>query len=126
MQDLPIYDIQSAKFPPSLKYGFASLVAIIIIKHLEKLGGQFNCFINHIGRNAIFYYFAQGIGSSLNYYVVDIIELSNWFVKWCITFVVNVFITVCIAESLRKLYILVIFLYNCCIQLVNKKMSFKR
>lgn len=121
LQDLPIYDIQSAKFPPSLKYGFASLIVIIIVKHFERSEFHFNCFLNHIGRNAIFYYFAQGIGSSLNYYVVEIIQISNWFVKWCITFVINVLITVCIAELLRKLYIQCAYLLNWCIRLVNKQ-----
>ena len=82
-------------------------------------------FITHIGRNAIFYYFAQGIGSSLNYYVVDILQMSNWFVKWCITFSVNVIITVCIAELLRKLYIQVSYLYIHCIHLLYNQKLFK-
>lgn len=58
IQGLLIYDIQSAKFPPSLKYGFASLVIIFIVKYIEKYIQHLNRLVIHIGKNAIFYYFA--------------------------------------------------------------------
>ena len=35
LQGLPLYDLQSAKFPPSIKYGFASLITIVLAKYFE-------------------------------------------------------------------------------------------
>ena len=70
LQELPIYDLQSAKFPPSIKYGCASMITILTEKYFDGCKERYNIILMHIGRNAIWYYFAQGIGSFLNYYVV--------------------------------------------------------
>jgi len=104
LQRLPIYDLQSAKFPPTIKYGIVSMLSIVIAKYFD---GKYECnynFIEHIGRNAIFYYFAQGIGSSINYYMVRMISLDNWFLKWVLTYIINVTITILIAEVLALMY----------------------
>lgn len=105
IQNMNIVDIQSAKFPPTLKYGFVSMISILVAKYFE---GKYtwNCkFIEHIGKNAIFYYFGQGIGSSLNYYVVGaLVGLNFWLQKWLITFFINIAITVCISELLACVY----------------------
>lgn len=104
LQDLPLHDIQSAKFPPSLKYGFVSMPAILIAKRFEPHMLHTNKWIRHIGRNAIFYYFAQGVGSSLNLYAVQAIQIESWIVKWIVTFLINLLVTTILAESLRKSY----------------------
>lgn len=104
LQELPVYDIQTAKFPPTVKYGLVSLLSILIVKHIEPYVVHMNRWIKHIGRNAIFYYFSQGIGSSLNYYVIPLVPTDNWFLKFLITFIVNVVITTAIAEFLRVTY----------------------
>lgn len=104
LQGLPLYDIQSAKFPPSLKYGFVSLVSILLAKSMEGHIGTCNKALVHIGRNAIFFYFAQGIGSSLSYYFISAVHLETWYLKWLLTFLFNVAVTTCIAELVALLY----------------------
>ena len=104
LQGLPIYDLQSAKFPPSIEYGFASLISVVIAKFFDGKYTAKNDFIEHIGRNAIFYYFGQGIGSSVNYFVVNMINLNNWIIKWILTYVINVIVTIFVAEVLALMY----------------------
>ncbi len=104
LQDIPLYNLQQAKFPPTLKYGFASVLIVIVMKWCESYIHTPNGMLCHIGRNAIYYYFAQGIGSTLNYYVANSIRIGNWWIKWPITFVVNVIVTIFIAEFLRLLF----------------------
>lgn len=36
--------------------------------------------------------------------MIEAIQIENWFVKWCITFLINVVITTSIAETLHFLY----------------------
>ena len=104
LQNIPLYDLQTAKFPPTLKYGLASMFVIIFSKKLEFGIKKNNKFISHIGRNAIYYYFAQGIGSSINYFFVEKIDLKLWAIKWGVTLVINILITIIIAEVLSFLY----------------------
>lgn len=104
LQGLPIYDLQSAKFPPSIKYGLVSLISVVIAKFFDGKYTAKNNFIEHIGKNAIFYYFGQGIGSSVNYFMVNMINLNNWIIKWMLTYVINVIITIFIAEVLALIY----------------------
>lgn len=104
LQGLPLHDIQSAKFPPSPKYIFVSLVAIIIFRYLEKFVRRNNRFLIHIGRIALFYFFGQGVSSSLCYYLVAHIDISVWFTKWLVILVLNILMAIAIAETLSFLY----------------------
>lgn len=101
---LPFYDIQSAKFPPTIKYGFVSMVSILIAKFLEDLVHQYNRLLVHVGKNAIYYYFGQGVGSSLNYYFIDAVPVEPWPLKWLLTFLFNIAVTAFVAESVALLY----------------------
>lgn len=112
--DLRLLDIQSAKFPPTMKYGFASMVVIFIAKYFDGKIKRFNKIFVHIGKNAIFYYFGQGIGSSLNFYVVNWIAISNWPLKWIITFIINILVTATIAEFMRVTWNTIKILPSCC------------
>lgn len=104
LQGLSIAELQKAKFPPSLKYGFASMFVILVAKYFEGKMLHNNNFITHIGSIAIFYYFAQGIGSSLSYYVVSFLSIQYWFLKWVIVFLFNLLTTILLAETLARLY----------------------
>lgn len=104
MQELPVWDIQSAKFPPTIKYAFASMLVILIAKFIEPHIHHVGKLFVHIGENAIFYYFGQGIGSSINYYVIKAVQVEPWFIKWVITFGINVLITIVVAEFLGRTY----------------------
>ena len=66
---------------------------------------RLNRFICHIGKNAIFYYFGQGISSSIIYVIVNRINVDEWFFKWLIMLIINIIITICIAEVLAIIYI---------------------
>lgn len=102
-QGLLIYDVQNTKFPPSLKYLFVSLLIILIAEFFEFI---INLEINlskifiYVGRISIFYFFAQGIGSSVIFYLRDsiVIETKYWLVKWLLLLMVNIIITSVIAE----------------------------
>lgn len=113
---MPIHDIQSAKFPPTLKYGFASLVVVMLVRNVnENHMRNCNSFVVHIGKNAIFYYFAQGVGSFVIYYAVNCIQTSGWLFKWCMVFGINLLITAGIAEGAIVTYAFFerIFLESC-------------
>lgn len=104
--DIALLDIQSAKFPPTIKYGFVSMIAIYVAAFFD--GTIKSRFLTHIGKNAIFYYFGQGVGSSLIYYFVNSFVTDLWFLKWCMAFGINVIVTVIIAELLARSYTILI------------------
>lgn len=103
--DIPVTDLQSAKFPPHLMYLAASLLCIIIVLYIKntKLKKE-NVYLIHIGQNAIFYFFAQGVGSSLIYTCVSKFQIDNWLLKWLAVFLCNLVITCILAEILRITY----------------------
>lgn len=104
IQGIPLYDIQSAKFPPTLKYGSASMISILIAKFMEQYISKYNKVLVHIGKNAIFYYFGQGVGSSLSYSFISVVSIEFWPLKWLLTFMFNVAVTTMIAEFLALFY----------------------
>ncbi|MGN0727986.1 acyltransferase family protein [Treponema sp.] len=110
-QHLPVLKVQAAKFPPSLAYGFFSLLSIFTFlfleNHINIEGGKFpnvKKFLAHIGRNALFYYFAQGIGSSA-IYILRKLNIRPWFLHFGAAFLVNLVTTVLLAESFSALYV---------------------
>lgn len=104
LQGIPFYDLQSAKFPPTLKYGAASMITILVVKFFENKVKKCNAFLVHIGRNAIYYYFAQGVSSSFIYLFIPRININLWFAKWIILFVLNVLMAVIMAEAMAAVY----------------------
>lgn len=104
LQNMPLYNIQDAKFPPSPKYFFVSIIAVLVGAYFENKIKKYNRVIIHIGKNAIFYFFGQGVGSSLIYFYVESVNFHNWFIKWIIAFILNVICTVFIAEILAIFY----------------------
>lgn len=98
---MPINPMQNNKFPPNLIYMFYTFIGIWIVIWGGRYGKKFKKnILSHVGKNAIWYYFAQGVGSSLIYFVKDmnIILTEEWYIKWVILFIINIFITVLIAE----------------------------
>ena len=60
-------------------------------------------FINYIGKNAIFYYFAQGMSSSVVYFLIPPLKESvNIWVLMVIVYVLNVILAILFAEVLKK------------------------
>lgn len=98
-------DLQLAKFPPTFIYMMASFIFVIVAIAVRPMLKKNRChFIQHIGRNALYYYFAQGIGTSLLVIIVNLLGNILWPLKWGICFAINVGITIVIAESYRLLY----------------------
>lgn len=84
----------------------ASLISIILIMSLKGRIDQVatNKYICRIGKNAIWFYYTQGIGASILYFIRDYIPEIYWFVKWLILGVVNIVITILLAELILALY----------------------
>ncbi len=77
-----IYDIAGYKFPPRLPYIIWTSFSLVTLFALRgRLVITKENFVTHIGRNAIFFYFAQGISSSLIFYPVVLLKdnVPWWF-----------------------------------------------
>ena len=71
---IPAIDLQKAKFPPIAMYWAASMISVVIALILKGRLPRFlvGSFIQKIGRNVIWFYYAQGIGSSLLFFTLEI------------------------------------------------------
>ena len=61
-------------------------------------------FIGHIGKNAIWYYYAQGISASLLYTIIDLFSGIYWVWRWAMMFGINLIVTIVIAECMSIVY----------------------
>ena len=99
-----LLNMNKAKFPPKFLYIFwssFSLITLFVLYNRLKISKP--TFITYIGTNAIFYYFAQGISSSLVYFaVVPLKDEMPWWLLMIIIYLLNVVLAVIIAEVLRK------------------------
>ncbi len=102
---IPWYEVQGAKIIPSGKYLFVSSFAILVAGYIEKFVYKTNRVLVHIGKNAIYYFFAQGVGSSVLAYGQITLNIHPWFINWFAYFLINLVITAIIAELLRLTYI---------------------
>lgn len=98
------YKINRNKFPPKIPYiiwTFFSLITLFVLYNRLKITKD--NFITHIGKNAIFFYFAQGISSSLVYFaVVPLQEKMPWWVLMITIYIANIGLAFIIAEGLKK------------------------
>lgn len=121
LMNMPLLDLQSSKFPPNLPYLFASMLIIFMTMFFDEYIKSPNKFIVHIGKNAIFYFIAQGVGGSLIYFVVPELDIGQWFIKWIIVFFINTLITISTAELLSFTYnLLSKFKVLCVNKIINK------
>lgn len=98
------YKINKQKFPPKIPYITWSLLSLVTIFVLyNRLKITKDNFINYIGKNAIFYYFAQGMSSSVVYFLVAAWkENVNTWVLMVLIYLLNVLIAIVFAEGLKK------------------------
>ena len=98
------YKLNKQKFPPKIPYivwSFVSLALVFIFYNRLKI--QKENLLSYIGQNAIFFYFAQGISSSLVYFFIPVFrENLHWFVLMILIYVLNVLLAVVIAHLLKK------------------------
>ncbi|MGZ5262241.1 MAG: acyltransferase family protein [Kaistella sp.] len=97
--------MNKAKFPPKLLYIFwscFSLVTLFVLYNRLKINKE--SFITYIGKNAIFFYFAQGMSSSLVYFlVVPLQDAMPWWVLMILIYLINVVFAFGIAIVLKKI-----------------------
>ena len=96
--------MNKAKFPPKLLYIFwssLSLITLFVLYNRLKITKE--SFITYIGKNAIFFYFAQGMSSSLVYFlVVPLKDKMSWWILMIIIYLINIGLAVIIAQGLKK------------------------
>ena len=99
------YKMNKQKFPPRLPYIIWAMLSIItLFVGYNRLRVTKNYFINYIGKNAIFYYFSQGISSSFIYFMVmPLKDHIPWALLMLFIFIVNVILAIIIAEILKKI-----------------------
>lgn len=99
------YLMNKQKFPPKTGYilwSFFSIITVFALYNGLKINKDNP--INYIGRNAIFFYFAQGMSSSLVYFiVVPLIDKVNWIFLMFIIYLINVLFAVIIAITLKRI-----------------------
>lgn len=99
-----IRNMQQMKFPPNIVFLLYSCLTIVIALYarskLQTISGR-NVFC-WIGRSAIFFYFAQGISSSLIYRVLPHIR-GTWYYTLPRAYLINVGMAVCFVIILKFL-----------------------
>ncbi|RKE75859.1 acyltransferase family protein [Chryseobacterium sp. AG363] len=98
------YKINKNKFPPKVPYiiwALFSLTTLFVLYNRLKITKE--NFITYIGKNAIFFYFAQGISSSLVYFlVVPLKENMPWWLLMVIIYGINIILAFIISAGLKK------------------------
>lgn len=99
------YLMNRKKFPPQFPYIVWSLFSIVtLFLFYNRLKIIKNNWITYIGKNAIFYYFAQGISSSMIYFIVaPLKDICHWTALLILIFGFNILLAVSIAEGLKKI-----------------------
>ena len=99
------YLINKQKFPPKIPYivwSFLSLSIVFILYNRLVLTKE--NLLSFIGKNAIFFYFAQGISSSLVYLIIPIFkENLHWSILMILIFSINVLLAIIFAKILKKI-----------------------
>lgn len=104
---IPAKSLQETKFPPHLMYLVASLFSVVTAVYLrDRIDWLVRrcpaiCFM---GRNALAFFFTQGVGSSLLYYVYPHIILYGSYITLAICFIVNLVITGVLGLLLIQIY----------------------
>ena len=100
-----IVDIQSLKFPPTIFYLSFSVPGIILVWFLkDRIRISKSNPINYIGKNAIFFYYSQGISSSILYFIKPLIMVENIYLKFLIMAVINIVMAIIIGAIINELF----------------------
>lgn len=96
-------DMYIAKFAFDITYLVYSMISISLTWYfLGKIEIKENNPLINVGKNAISFYFAQGVSSTLMFYVARRINLF-WPIKLTIVFLINLILTTIIAIALTKI-----------------------
>lgn len=103
--NININSIQNIKFPPSVPYLIFSMLSVMLTWYLkDRLKITDKNKINYIGKNAIFYYFAQGISSSLLFIIIALFPINNSIIEFICMLATNIVLATIIAVFLEKSY----------------------
>lgn len=80
--------MQQMKFPPNIAYLLYSLLSVLVVLWGKRYRINTNNIFCRVGRNAIWFYFSQGISSSLLYFIHLPAELP-WYGKLPVMFLIN-------------------------------------
>ncbi len=99
-----IYSLNKKKFPPQTEYIiWASLSLGLLFTMFRRIKITKEGFLVLVGQQAIFYYFAQGVSSSLLYFiVVPVKDYVPWYVSLPILFCINILMAIQLAKLFRK------------------------
>lgn len=92
-------DLQKYKFPVGLPYVLASLFSIMIV--LYGFNFKRKTMLSFIGENSIFFYMSQGIGASIIYYIIPLINFHPAY-KLALAFCSNLIISLVIGYLMIK------------------------
>ena len=101
--DLHFLDMQVAKSQFHINYLFYSFISIITFTYLKDKIKLKKTPLHWVGKNAISFYFCQGIGSSLIYYLYKYIKNWHGIIKLPIMFTANLIITIILVLILNIL-----------------------
>lgn len=109
-----IENLQDLKFN-NMNYIYAlssliSLFFIIYVKDKFKYTNKIITPIKYIGKNAIYMFFAQGISSSLLFFILPYVTISSKLLKLLIMFSINLLIASIIFLLLKLIYTVIYFL----------------
>ena len=98
------FDLQSAKFPPNLQYLFASLIGVSIALYVKRFAkvASTNVFV-WVGKNALYFYMAQGVASSLLFFIIPKLPTLPWPALFAICAVLNLIGTALLALLLKAI-----------------------
>lgn len=99
------YLINKQKFPPKMPYIIWSLFSLFLVfTFYNRLMIRRENIITYIGKNAIFFYFAQGISSSMVYFVVPYFKGNvHWSLLLMFIFIINLLWAFLLVKLLRKI-----------------------
>lgn len=99
--DIP-FNLQDYKFPPKTEYVVASIISISLFLITARLIKK-EYKINYIGKNALSFYLAQGIGSSLLFQLSPLLQME-WHYKLPIMFLFNLVSSTLIAIAIIYIF----------------------
>jgi peptidoglycan/LPS O-acetylase OafA/YrhL len=115
------FDLQSAKFPPNLQYFFASLIGVSISLYVKKFANVSpkNAFV-WVGKNALYFYLAQGVSSSLLFFIIPRLPTLPWLALFAVCAVLNLIGTIILSLLLKMISDPLERLFNRIIAVKNK------
>lgn len=99
-----LLDMQRLKFEYSAIYLVYSLIFIIFIWYINDRMNISNNLFCWIGKNAIWFYFSQGVSSSICYSIVPIFTGFKWYITLPIVFIANFVLSLFISWMIIKIY----------------------